>query len=100
MKKITPLPWKSNCVSILGSGGEVIAKLHGIFSQRMADGDFIVRACSKHEALVEALREIRDGDSLGCRQCECEDHSSPDCCINSDYFCPTCIAGAALEVKP
>lgn len=41
----------------------------------------------------EALRKLADGG--GDHFCEC-DHDTPDCCANTDYYCPVCIAGAAL----
>lgn len=48
-----------------------------------------------------ALLKIQDGDGAGCRRCECDDHTSPDCCNNPDigYFCPTCIAASALAAQ-
>lgn len=56
-------------------------------------------ACREREGrLREALEKIHDPAHPGNFQvCECEDHASPDCCNNVDYFCPTCIAGAALD---
>jgi hypothetical protein len=60
----------------------------------------LARERESRKQAEEALRTIEEGDS----QCECEDHSSPDCCakvIGRDpgFFCAHCFAGAALS-KP
>lgn len=43
-----------------------------------------------HDALVS----IRDDETRN--PCGCEDHSSQDCCVQTGYHCPECIAGVAL----
>ena len=58
----------------------------------------LARYKASHEELVKALEKIHQHPGNKSR-CECEDHSSPDCCSQADrdFFCPDCIAGAALE---
>ena len=46
-------------------------------------------------ALERVLREIRDEETRNA--CGCEDHTSPDCCVQAKYHCAECIAGAALN---
>jgi hypothetical protein len=57
-----------------------------------------LRSAEKRATKLEAiLRTIEESDA----QCECDDHSSLDCCaqvIGRDpgFFCAHCFAGAAL----
>ena len=83
---------------------EIVAKamncIPSELSQLGPTVDF-VKECALRLELQAALDKIANGDGPGCRQCPCDDHSDPDCCNNcptaSEYFCPTCIAGAALQ---
>lgn len=51
----------------------------------------------QNERMTLALKTIRDE---GYRDCQCDDHSGPDCCNAVEHFCPTCIAGSALAAPP
>jgi hypothetical protein len=60
--------------------------------------DTIDELRAQKEALVEALKRIRDGASA---ECSCE-HDSRDCCEKQhpiDVFCPFCIADVALKLS-
>jgi hypothetical protein len=59
---------------------------------RKGDGKLIASAPDYREA----LEKIRDQEHA-LSPCECDDHTSPECCANAqDFYCAACIAGAAL----
>jgi len=67
--KRTPGPWELNpdiveTVEIIGPNGETIADVWNIAKmlagERDANAEFIVRACNAHDALVRALKDLKE----------------------------------------
>jgi hypothetical protein len=106
MDKLKPCPlcagrawWdaKSKRIWCLGCGLSTC-----IDDKRNAVADWNTRLESalakRMRVLEEALKRIGDNDP----DCECDDHTSIECCdhIETDVFCARCIAAKALLAQP
>ena len=73
MSERTPTPWKWQFIGTAGQWSLVTeaepTKMDDPYFVQMCpgkDGDFIVRACNAHDALVEALEEAHDFINHNC----------------------------------